>query len=403
MIACFDKIWYNSRVEGNGARSRRRIAESYMIEIVEATTKSQMKKFATFPLALYKGNPYYVPSFTADEKNVKNVKVNFAAEGCDVKCFLAYKDGELVGRIAGIIVRASNEKFNQKRIRFSRFDFIDDIEVASALLDAVKEFGRSEGMTEIHGPWGFNDADREGMLTHGFDRLSTYATNYNYEYYPEIMKKLGYEKESEWVELKFDVNNYDERYGKLGAAVAKRSGFKEIAGKMSVARIVKKYGDRFFDCYNAAYKDLDCYIEIKGAAKKNVLKQFASVINDDYLSMIIDEKTDKVAAFGVAIPSVGHVINKHRGSILRSLPGMMKAISKPVALELTLIGVAPEYRNSGVTAMIVDRMWKNVLKNGIKEVVANPMLLTNVKILAQWKNIPNEIIKRRQTYLSTIG
>ncbi len=373
-----------------------------MIEVVEAKTRSQMKKFATFPILLYKGNPYFVPSFTADEKNVKNEKVNFAAEGCEVKCFLAYKDGRLVGRIAGIIVNASNEKFSQKRIRFSRFDFIDDEEVAAALLNAVADFGRSMGMNEMHGPWGFNDTDREGMLTFGFDRLSTYATYYNYEYYPRIMEKLGYRKESEWVEMKFSIENYDPRYGKLGEAVARRSGFRELAGKMSVMQIIRKYGDKFFDCYNEAYKDLDCYIELKGDTRKNVIKQFASIINIDYFSVILDEKTDKIAAFGVAIPSIGHVINKHKGSVIGSLPGIIHAINHPKVLELTLIGAAPEYRNSGVTAMIIDRMWKNILKNGITEVVGNPMLTTNVKILAQWKNIPHEIIKRRQTYLTEI-
>ena len=124
------------------------------------------------------------------------------------------------------------------------------------------------GMNEMHGPFGFNDTDREGMLTFGFDRLSTYATNYNYEYYPRIMEKLGYRKESEWVEMKFSIENYDPRYGKLGEAVARRSGFRELAGKMSVMQIIRKYGDKFFDCYNEAYKDLDCYIELKGDTRK---------------------------------------------------------------------------------------------------------------------------------------
>lgn len=373
-----------------------------MVEIIEAITPLQMKKFALFPIDLYKGNPYYVPPFTADEKKINDPKVNFAAVGCDTKCFLAYRGGKIVGRIAGVVVRASNEKYNQKRIRFTRFDFIDDEEVASSLLSAVADYGRSLGMTEMHGPWGFNDTDREGMLTFGFDKLSTFATNYNYSYYSKIMDKLGYEKESEWIEYGFPVQELDPRYGKIGEAVARRNGFKELAGVISVKNIIKNYGDKFFDCYNAAYKDLDCYVEIKGDAKKNVLKTFASVINDEYLSIIVDEKTDKIVAFGIAIPSLGKIVNKHRGSALKSLPGIIKEIRKPKALELTLVGVAPEYRNSGVNAMIIDRIWRNVNKNGITEVVSNPMLTTNASVLAQWKSIPHEIIKRRQTYIKQI-
>ena len=104
----------------------------------------------------------------------------------------------------------------------------------------------------------------------------------------------------------------------------------------------------------------------------------------------------------MAIPSIGHVLNKHKGATLTSVPGLLKAIKHPVALELTLIGVTPSCRNSGVTALIMDRMWTNVIKNGVKTVVGNPMLTTNVKILAQWKSIPHEIIKRRQTYITEI-
>ncbi len=370
-----------------------------MIHVVEAISAAQMKKFALFPIKLYKKNPYYVPSFTSDEKNIKNEKVNFAAKGCDVKCFLAYRDGKIVGRIAAIIVREANEKYGEKKVRFSRFDFIDDEEVAAALLNAVIGYGKECGMDTVHGPWGFNDTDREGMLTSGFDQISTFATNYNYEYYPEIMKKLGYEKESEWVEYRFEIKNYDERYSKIGEAVAKRSCFKEIAGTMPLKRLIRDYGDKFFDCYNAAYGNLDSYIEIKGDAKKSVLKTFASVINDKYLSFIIDEKTDKVAAFGVAIPALGYIINKHKGSALKSLIGIIKEIKKPHALELCLVGVAPEYRMSGINAMIIDRIWRNVLKYGITDIVSNPMLTTNVNILAQWKNIPHEIVKRRQTFI----
>ena len=99
-----------------------------MVRVFEAKTKRQMKTFARFPLKLYKQNPYYVPTFISDDVNMKNVKKNYSAEGCLVKCFLAERDGEIVGRIAGIIVTASNRKFNTKCVRFSRIDFIEDEE-----------------------------------------------------------------------------------------------------------------------------------------------------------------------------------------------------------------------------------------------------------------------------------
>lgn len=374
-----------------------------MVKIVEAVTSAQMRAFARYPLELYKDCDHYVPCFTSDEKNIKNPKKNYAAEGCEVKCFLAEKNGKIVGRIAGVIVAESNRKFGEKKIRFSRFDFNGDEDVAEALLNKVAEFGKERGMTVIHGPWGFNDTDREGMLTSGFDRPATYATNYNYEYYADVVRKLGFKKESEWVEFAIYPGTLDPKIYKAADFVQKRYGFVELNDKYPIKRIIREYGNLFFDCYNEAYKDLDCYVELKGKVKQNVIAQFATVINQDYFSCILDPKTGKIAAFGVVIPAIGKIIKKHNGNLLASAIPLLKAIKKPDALELTLIGVAPEYRNSGVNAMIITRIHRNIMKNGIKNVVCNPMLTTNAGILTQWKWVEHEEIKRRATFEKEIS
>lgn len=374
-----------------------------MVKIVEAVTSAQMRAFARYPLELYKDCDYYVPCFTSDEKNIKNPKKNYAAEGCEVKCYLAEKNGRIVGRIAGVIVAESNRKFGEKKIRFSRFDFNGDEDVAEALLSKVVEFGKERGMTVIHGPWGFNDTDREGMLTSGFDRPATYATNYNYEYYADVVRKLGFKKESEWVEFAIYPGTLDPKIYKAADFVQKRYGFVELNDKYPIKRIIREYGDLFFDCYNEAYKDLDCYVELKGKVKQNVIAQFATVINQDYFSCILDPKTGKIAAFGVVIPAIGKIIKKHNGNLLASAIPLLKTKKKPDALELTLIGVAPEYRNSGVNAMIITRIHRNIMKNGIKNVVCNPMLTTNAGILTQWKWVEHEEIKRRATFEKEIS
>ena len=374
-----------------------------MVKIVEAVTSAQMRAFARYPLELYKDCDYYVPCFTSDEKNIKNPKKNYAAEGCEVKCYLAEKNGRIVGRIAGVIVAESNRKFGEKKIRFSRFDFNGDEDVAEALLSKVAEFGKERGMTVIHGPWCFNDTDREGMLTSGFDRPATYATNYNYEYYADVVRKLGFKKESEWVEFAIYPGTLDPKIYKAADFVQKRYGFVELNDKYPIKRIIREYGDLFFDCYNEAYKDLDCYVELKGKVKQNVIAQFATVINQDYFSCILDPKTGKIAAFGVVIPAIGKIIKKHNGNLLASAIPLLKAKKKPDALELTLIGVAPEYRNSGVNAMIITRIHRNIMKNGIKNVVCNPMLTTNAGILTQWKWVEHEEIKRRATFEKEIS
>ncbi len=375
-----------------------------MIEIVEVNDKTTLKAFATYPLKLYKGCPYYVPSLRSDEMNTFNPKKNFSLPNNIYKGFLCYKDGELVGRIAGLINIKDNELTGRKFIRFSRFECIDDIEVFKALLGAVEKFGKENGMEIIHGPWGFNDQDREGMLTYGFNERSTYATNYYYPYFCERMAELGFEDESKWVERRFTIPKESyERIDRLADAVKKKYGFTDVAETMSVKKITKIYGDKMFDTLNQSYGHLDGYIPVEGKVKENVLKQFGTIVNKKYISFIIDKK-DNVAAFGVVLPSICNSLIKHKGKLFPTgFASVLYSIKKPRELEMALIGVRDEYKNSGVNAIIISRIMKNIIKGGICNLESNPTLETNYNIQMQWKFLDNTIVKKRQTYKKEIG
>ena len=219
-----------------------------MITIKEVKTKKDLKIFANLPLKLYKDCPYYVPNLIGDEMSILNPKQNFHLQHCSVKCFLAYKDGVAVGRIAGIIHRKAIELYGNKAIRFTRFSAVDDIEVFKALLGAVEEYGKAEGMATIHGPWGFSDTDREGMLVEGFDKRSTYATDYFYPYYKEKMVELGYKDESKWVEKDFVIPTEPyEKVMRIAEKLQEKYKFIDVTETMSISQVVKKYGKAFFE------------------------------------------------------------------------------------------------------------------------------------------------------------
>ena len=112
---------------------------SVVIKPVE--TRNDLKKFVRFANNLYKGNKYYVPSMPFDDMNTLDRTKNGAFEFCEAEYYLAYKDGELVGRVAAIVNYKANQAWNVNQVRFGWIDFIDDMEVSGALLDAVKAFG----------------------------------------------------------------------------------------------------------------------------------------------------------------------------------------------------------------------------------------------------------------------
>ena len=375
-----------------------------MIEIKEVITKKDLKIFAKYPTVLYKDCPYYVPSLRSDEMNTFNPKKNFSLENNECKAFLAYKDGKLVGRIAGLINHVHNEKTGCKYVRFSRFECIDDIEVFKALLGAVEKFGKENGMEIIHGPWGFNDTDREGMLTYGFQERSTYATNYSYPYFSAHMSELGFNDESKWLEKRFVIP--DEPYSRISdfaEKVKKKLNVKDVLEEMSIKKVVKIYGDKFFDTYNDAYGHLDGFVPVTGDAKKNVLNQFATIINPRYACILVDQ-FDEVAAYGVVLPSIAETLIKHKGKLMPTgFIGVLKSIKKPKELEMALIAVKDKYKNSGINAVVIQKIMQNVVSDGILNIESNPMLEHNHSILQQWKFAESEIIKKRQTYQKEIG
>lgn len=375
-----------------------------MIEIKEVKTKCDLKKFAKYPVELYKDCPYYVPSLYGDELATFNPKKNFNLRGNECKGFLCYKDGKLVGRIAGLINRKDNELTGKKYIRFSRLDCIDDKEVFDALITAVEKFGKDFGMELIHGPWGFNDTDREGMLTYGFDKRSTYGTNYYYPYFCERMREMGFNDESKWVEKCFAVPDEPyERIISICEKLKKRLNVFEAFDKYSVKQVVKKYGDEFFKTMNDAYGHLDGYVPIEGGAQKNVLKQFATIINPRYSSILIDSE-GKVAAFGIVLPSIADALVKSRGRLFPTgFIGVLKSIKHPKELEMALIGVKSEYKNTGINSILIARIMNNIIDDKIERVESNVMLENNYNIQNQWKFAEGEIIKRRQTYVKEIN
>lgn len=374
-----------------------------MVKIVEATSKKQKKLFATFPIALYKDNPYFVPSLVEDEMALDDPKKNLYKGNSEIKCFLAYKDNKLVGRIAGIINHESNKKRNEKCIRFSRVDFIDDKEVSKALVDAVISWGKERGLNTIHGPWGFNDADREGMLSFGYEEYSTYATAYSYPYYIKHFEEMGFDKESEWQEFRFSFDKVDPRYFKACEMVKKQNKYHDVCRDMPFKQIVKKYGDSFFNCYNKAYSSLDNFIPLVEEAKQATLKQFATIINSKFCSIIIDNKTDEVVAFSIVLPYIGDVLRKAKGRTLVAAIPLLFTIKHPKKLELALLGVDPEYRNSGAHALIFGSFFDNCKKEKIQDIVVDPILTTNVSMNNSWQWMDKTLRAKRQTFRKEIA
>ena len=375
---------------------------SVIIKKVESG--SAFKVFARFANKLYKGNKYYVPALIFDELGTFDRKKNGAYEFCDAEFYLAYKDGNVVGRVAAIINHKANESWNVKQVRFGWFDFIDDMEVSAALLDAVTEFGRKAGMTQVAGPLGFTDFDPEGMLVEGYDRISTMALIYNHPYYPEHMKKLGYFKETGWLEYRITLPEaVPERHMKIAEAVMERYGLS--VSKKTRKQILKEgYGQKFFELINETYCKLYGFSLLTERQIKNYVDLYMNFADVNLLSFIEDKEGNLIAA-GVSIPSLAEALQKCNGEIFPfGWIHILKALfwKRSDTVEFLLIGVKPEWQNKGINSLIICDLLKRYRENGFLYAETNANLETNTKIQAMWGPFEHDQHKKRWIFAKNI-
>lgn len=374
------------------------------IQIVKVSSLKEMKVFARFANRLYKGNKYYVPSMPMDDLNTFNPKVNAAFEFSEADYFLAYKDGEVVGRVAAIINHKANEAWKVKQVRFGWIDFIDDLEVSAALLEAVEKFGKEHGMTQIAGPLGFTDFDPEGMLVEGFDRLSTMALIYNHPYYPEHMKKHGYYKETGWVEYRITLpEQLPENHVKFSKIIQERYGLQ--VRKLSRRQIRKeKYGHKLFKLINETYCVLYGYSLLSEKQIDQYVDLYLSLVDTDMLTFVEDKNGDLIGA-GISIPSLSEALQKCNGEMFPfGWWHLLKTMffKKPDTLDLLLIGVRPDYQSKGVNSLIFCDLFENYKKLGFKYAETNANLETNAKVQAMWHPFEKEQHKRRWVFAKEI-
>ena len=374
------------------------------VEVKLVTTKKQMRKFVEYPLELYKGSPYYIPLLYGDEMRLFDEKKSNCSDIAKFWFFLAYKDGKTVGRVAAVIVDPYLEKTGRKVIRFSRIDFIDDEDVARALIRAVENVARKKGLNEIQGPMGYADTDREGLLIEGFNRPATFASNYNHEYYRTYIENMGFEKEADWLEYKLHLPSEPiERYHRIAEMVAKRYNLREVAVKGSKMRkLIPLYGRKIFDTVNEAYEPLHGTVPLKGKLVDDIVKTFCLFIIPEFLSVVVNAEGD-VVGFGAVLASINNELIESRGKMnLPTIFKLLKTKKHPKTVELALIAVKPEYQKKGVNAMVVDKILHGLIEKGITEAETNLELETNDSVVSMWDVLEKDFIKRRRCYIKKV-
>ena len=367
-------------------------------------TRRNLLKFVHFPIdTLYRDSKYFVPPLVTDELNTLRPDKNPAFDFCEAVYYLAYRDGKIVGRIAGIINHVVNERSNKKEARFSYIDFIDDAEVVDALIDAVTRWGKSKGMEHLTGPLSFTDMDPEGMLIEGYDRVGTSGGIYNYPYYPKHMERLGFVKDADWIEMLITIpKDIPEKMVRISNLVAQRYNLTTIK-YTNRKQLVADYGDAIFKLINVAYDDIFGYSPLSDKQIKHYIKMYLPFLPLKDLALAVDKDTRELIAVGISIPSMAKALIQNRGRLLpMGWKPLLHAFKHNDVVDLMLIAVKPEFQNKGVNSLLFTDLIPCFNEYGYKYAESNRELELNTKVLKQWEYFDRDQHKRRRAYTKPI-
>jgi len=372
------------------------------IEIREVDSRRKLKQFVCFAHKLYKNHPFWIPSLLSGEMTTLSPKSNPAFEHCDTLFLMAFEGGRMVGRIAGIINRQYIEQWNKKDARFCWFDTIDDPEVSRSLFERIEKWAADKGMERIVGPMGFTTFERQGILVSGFEEMPTFAGCYNYPYYSEHMKLMGFEREIQYVEYELVVpQKVPDKIVNISKLIQKRYGLHIADAKKT--RDMLPYASKVFRVINASYKPLYGFTTLSDKQIAYFVKRFFSFLKPQYVSAVVD-KQDQVLGFQLSMPSLSKALQKARGRLFPfGWYYLWKAMKKPERLDTLLTGVLPEYQGRGINAVFMTHLTQAAINQGIKYAESNGELAENIKMQNTWRYFEKRQHRRSQIFAKNIS
>lgn len=371
-------------------------------DILIADNDKRLKDFVELPFKIYADNNYWLPPIKADELKLLKQDSNPAMEFCDTRFWVAYNNDQCVGRIGAIVNKLWIEKNGKRYGRITRFECIDDSEIALQLLSTAEQWLKDKGMETVHGPLGFSNLDHQGLLIEGHNWLPSIASDYSAKYYHKFFEAAGYEKEIDWLEFRLTFPDaLPEKSYKVAQLLKDRYHLRTVC--FDSKKELKEKAKPIFELFNKAFSQLFGTYELPSAMIDFYISKFVPILVPKYVKMVID-KEGEIAGFIIALPSLSKAMQKANGKLFPfGWYHIMKAIKHPTELDLLLTGVRPDLQKLGVAALLMNELWLTGHNDGIKHVETTGMLENNNVAIQMWKTFEHIQHKRKRCYIKKLN
>jgi hypothetical protein len=362
--------------------------------------KKDLRRFFDVADRVYAGDPNWVPPLRSDVALVFAEKNPFW-EHAEIQLFVAVKDGQDAGRVAAILDRAHNEFHSEKTVFFGYFESVDDPAVAGALFDAVADWGKARGMTNLRGPANPSLNDEAGLLVEGFDSPPVLMMTYNPSTYPALLEGAGFRKAKDLLAYWFELG--EKPLARL-TRVADRLRKRETD---IIVRTVSKGGlakdlPKIREVYNEAWEANWGFVPMTAAEMDYMAKRLKPLVVEELLWLAEARKPDgtlEPVAFMLNLPDYNVAIAKAGGSLLPF--GWLKfllALKKIKTMRVVTLGIKKTYRVRGIQSIMMADSLQFLLKKGYTGCEVSWMLEDNDAVINAVKLWGGRLYKTYRMY-----
>ena len=373
------------------------------VEIRHVATRRDLNTFVHLPWAIYRNHPLWVPPLRFDVRNRLDRAKNPFFEHAEAEYFLAFRDGDPVGRITAHYDRNFNRFQHNEWGMFGWFEARDDPLVAGALLDAAEEWLRDRKRDRMVGPLSFSTNDQDaGLLVDGFDREPLILNQWTQPYYPGLLEGAGLTKAMDlymwelWVDDRASVHPAIVR---MAEEVKTKHGI-DVRGMRK--RDLRAEVDRFLEVYNEAWERNWGFVPLTDEEVRHYAKELKPILDENWA--FIAEKDGETVGAALTLPDYNQVLTHLNGRLLPI--GWAKALywrRKINRVRVFALGVKAKHQHAGVAAKLYTEHFDSAARTPQKGGEMGWILETNKSMNRAMEGMGGKIVSTYRLFEKELG
>ena len=346
------------------------------LTVQPVATRRQRNQFLQLPWTLYRDDPNWVPPLLGNLKEMLGYRANPFYEHNAAQTFLAYRGGEVCGRIAAILNRGHIERHSDPRGFFGFFECVDDQEVADGLFDAVRQWFADEDIYRLRGPANPSLNHELGLLVDGFDSAPVFMMTYNPPYYERLIEDYGFRKTQDLYAFWGGIEMLPMVTEKLGHFVEQLiERYNVTLRPVNIKRFLEEV-ELFLTIYNRSLTNTWGFVPMSDAELKHMARGLRRLLVPELA--IAAEVDGRVVGATFALPDYNPRIKQIGGRLFPF--GFLKLLRNKhqiKSIRVLSANVLPEYQRMGIGLLLMHGLVPKTLEWGIDQAEFSWVLESN--------------------------